>query len=74
MGKIGAGDAAAIMTRLRARALALMEDLERLPETVEPAAPTDSACASCGTVNEPDARFCKQCGTKMAGAAAGSRP
>jgi hypothetical protein len=24
------------------------------------------ACASCGTTNEPDARFCKQCGVKLA--------
>ena len=23
------------------------------------------ACASCGTLNEPDARFCKQCGVKL---------
>jgi hypothetical protein len=25
----------------------------------------DAACAACGTVNESDARFCKQCGAKL---------
>ena len=26
---------------------------------------TASACGSCGSTNDPDARFCKQCGTKL---------
>jgi hypothetical protein len=28
-----------------------------------------AACASCQTVNDPDAKFCKACGTQMGGAA-----
>lgn len=66
MGKISEKDAVGIMTRLRARAMVLMEDLERLPEVPAPAATSaDVACGACGTVNEPDARFCKHCGAKM---------
>ena len=30
--------------------------------------PAEGACRSCGTVNETDARFCKQCGVKLAAA------
>jgi hypothetical protein len=30
-----------------------------------PPAATASACASCQTVNDADARFCKQCGTAL---------
>ena len=68
MGKVSEADFAAIMTRLRARAIALMRDLERTPERVQAAAPAVSAtltCPSCGTVNDSDARFCKTCGTKV---------
>jgi hypothetical protein len=34
--------------------------VEPEPESVAPA-----ACASCGTTNDADARFCKSCGTKL---------
>lgn len=72
MGKVSDADFAAIMARLRARALTLMRDLERTPEKAV-AAPSPSAqakvdvvaCPSCGTANDPDARFCKSCGTKV---------
>jgi hypothetical protein len=30
------------------------------------AVPAASACAACGTVNDPDAQFCKKCGVKLA--------
>jgi hypothetical protein len=75
MGKVSDSDYADISGRLRARALALMADLDRtLPETpttVAPAAARDdaremAACAACGTTNDPDARFCKQCGAGLA--------
>jgi hypothetical protein len=32
-----------------------------------PAAPVSSKCASCGTSNDLDAKFCKQCGGRMGG-------
>lgn len=37
------------------------------PEAVEPA-PAAGACGACGTANDPDARFCKSCGTRLGGA------
>ena len=30
------------------------------------AVPAASACPACGTVNDPDAQFCKKCGVKLA--------
>src|SRR5262245_54815179 len=30
-----------------------------------PDKPSPDSCLSCGTVNDPDARFCKQCGHKL---------
>lgn len=40
-----------------------LDDLEGIDE-----APKDTcACASCGTVNDPDARFCKRCGERIGG-------
>ena len=69
MKKISDEDFSAISARLRARALALMQDLERLPSTPEPARPQPKSvaavCASCGTRNDVDARFCKSCGTAL---------
>jgi ribosomal protein L40E len=35
------------------------------PATAKAIALQDAACASCGTTNDPDARFCKSCGTKL---------
>jgi len=37
------------------------------PATPAPAAPgaPPGACASCGTANDPDARFCKSCGARI---------
>jgi hypothetical protein len=75
MGKVGAADFEDLSGRLRARALSLMQELERAP--VEPPAPSARsvtagpaagtvACPSCQTINDEDARFCKQCGARMA--------
>ena len=69
MGKIGDADFEGISSRLRARALTLMQDLARTP-AAEPAgrpaaAASRIACPSCGTPNEPDARFCKNCGISL---------
>ena len=76
MGKISAADFAEISSRLRARALSLMADLDRAPVARAPKqasapAPASAAaagtrsCASCGTVNDTDARFCKNCGSGL---------
>ncbi|MEO8682876.1 MAG: zinc-ribbon domain-containing protein, partial [Vicinamibacterales bacterium] len=34
-------------------------------QTAEALAVQDAACSSCGTANDPDARFCKSCGTRL---------
>ncbi len=68
MGKIGIADFEAISSRLRARALTLMQDLARTPAS-EPAArqaaASRRACPSCGTPNDADAKFCKNCGRAL---------
>ncbi len=73
MGKMGETDFAEIGGRLRARALTLMQDIERgtraapvkpaktRPPSETPATP-HRRCAECGTMNDPDAKFCKSCG------------
>ena len=74
MGKISDADFQDMSSRLRARALVLMEELQRVQvaETRSRAshsqsAPTPArACADCGTAYDADARFCKQCGKAVA--------
>ena len=75
MGKVNDPDFAAISTKLRARALALMEALQQQQPDSKPlstaaAKPavekyTSRACAQCGTSNDQDARFCKSCGQAL---------
>jgi ribosomal protein L40E len=72
MKKVGEADYADMLERLRARALMLMQQLERMPEVPTTAAPADkrrrpvvNTCLRCGTRNEPDAKFCKQCGDRL---------
>lgn len=79
MKKVSEADYADMLERLRARALLLMQQLERAPapptpraKHVEkaPAVPkapraTASVCTRCGTRNEADAKFCKQCGDRL---------
>jgi hypothetical protein len=77
MGKVSAEDFGEMSGRLRTRAGRLMRQLEasagyrenierdlakRLGEKV---AVVDHSCAKCSTTNEPDARFCKNCGEKL---------
>lgn len=78
MGKVSAEDYAAIMARLRARAVELMRDLDRAsaspassaPRAASPSpAPAAVVCRGCRTSNDVDARFCKTCGAKLGGAA-----
>jgi hypothetical protein len=69
MGKVGDADFEAISSRLRARALTLMQDLARTSATESPdphvAPRSQVACASCNTRNDPDANFCKNCGIAL---------
>jgi hypothetical protein len=71
-GKVSDPDFREMNGRLRARALSLMEALERgsAPTPVTkvrptPVAPAVAGCASCGTLNDPDATFCKHCGRRL---------
>jgi len=78
MGKVSEADFADISQRLRARAIVLMQDLDRVvPANDEPApvrpAPRGNACPKCETKNDPDARFCKNCGSALRPAGAGGR-
>jgi hypothetical protein len=74
MGKIGEADFGEMSGRLRARALTLMQDLERAdaqaPARGRAAAAHRLTCAACQTNNEPDARFCKSCGRALTAARA----
>ena len=73
MKKVSEADYADMLERLRARALLLMQQLERVPAAPPPAAertakarrPAAVTCARCNTRNEPDAKFCKQCGDRL---------
>jgi len=69
MGKISDSDYADISKRLRARAIVLMQDLERAPAdpVVTAAAPVEPSgvCPKCSTVNDADARYCKNCGAGL---------
>ena len=80
MKKIAKADYEEMNARLRARAIRLMRQLdagEGYRSEIErevakrlgaiPAAPVAVAntCGSCGTVNDTDARFCKNCGNKF---------
>ena len=76
MGKVAQKDFDEMGARLRARALALMSQLEAGSTGPPPSreASADEAKAShhpqcrCGAVNDKDARFCKHCGAKLAAA------
>lgn len=92
MGKIADADFADMVSRLRARAAGLMQQLDAdsggyramierdlkallgstpapagtVAGAPAPAKPKELACPSCATSNDPDARFCKRCGTPLA--------
>ena len=80
MGKVSDKDFGEMSTRLRARAAGLIRQLDAgsgYRETIEkeiakrvksknyevPVVRGD--CAACGTHNDPDAKFCKNCGARM---------
>jgi len=66
MRKVGDKDFEEMSGRLRARAVEIMEALERpVQDTRSPQPVRDDRCPSCGTATDKDARFCKQCGAKL---------
>ena len=79
MGRLSDADWQEMSTRLRARAARLMKQLDagadyrarveqdlakRIGEKTVTAS-TERACAACATVNDIDAKFCKNCGAKL---------
>jgi hypothetical protein len=76
MGKVSDADYTEMRDRLRARAVRLMTQLdgtamyraqiERDAAEAGGARETAGGCAACGTPNDADARFCKQCGKALA--------
>ena len=77
MGKVSEDDFKEMSARLRARATRIMKQLDagasyraqieqdlakRIGELPEAKTGT---CAACATLNDPDARFCKECGAKL---------
>jgi len=88
MGKVADDDFNEMVGRLRARAIAILKQLDagtsyremiekdlaaRIgvvaghgnPAVSPPAAPREALACSCGTRNDPDARFCKACGARL---------
>jgi ribosomal protein L40E len=69
MKKVSDVDFEDMKARLRARALMIMEQLERVPAAPDPAVRAQkravAVCGRCQTRNEPDAKFCKQCGERL---------
>jgi len=80
MGKISEEDFHEMSVRLRARAARLMKQLDsgggyrsqierdlakRLGESADKPERVAQTCANCSTANDPDARFCKNCGKQL---------
>ncbi|HKW03160.1 MAG TPA: zinc ribbon domain-containing protein [Vicinamibacterales bacterium] len=71
MGKVSDADFKDIGGRLRTRALALMQDIERAAHARETSAragartESGTSCSACGKPNDDDARFCKHCGARL---------
>ena len=61
------GDATSPATHAVARGVSVRPDLPGKAGMVRPVDAVDvsKACPSCGTNNDPDARFCKNCGTRV---------
>jgi hypothetical protein len=80
MGKVSDADFAEMAARLRSKAAGLIQsldagtnyrqqidrELERRRGSAAPPPPPAGVCTGCGTTNDVDARFCKQCGLSLA--------
>ena len=80
MGKVSDVDFAEMAARLRNKAAGLIQrldagasyrelidrELERRRGTAAPVEAVRGTCKGCGTANDADARFCKQCGLSLA--------
>lgn len=77
MGKMSQADFDELASRLRARALSLMKQLDAGPtvhagkieqelEARLAPAPVPARTCACGTANDSDASFCKRCGNRLA--------
>lgn len=84
MRKVAEPDYKEMLQRYRTRAMRIIRELDagdnfrplieeelktRLAAMAAAPASTAAACPSCSTANDPDALFCKKCGTKLGGAA-----
>ena len=73
MGKVSEKDFTEMSGRLRARAARLMRQLDagggyrqRIEQEIERrVGRATNVCRSCQSTNDPDARFCKKCGTAL---------
>jgi hypothetical protein len=74
MGKISEKDFTEMSARLRVRAAGLIRQLDAgasYRQEIEKeiarrvSTPPNGTCAACATVNDPDARFCKNCGASL---------
>lgn len=70
MRKVSDADFTELDGRLRARAVALMEQLEVAPPAASESAARAASekagtCPNCGVANDGDARFCKGCGQRL---------
>jgi hypothetical protein len=75
MGKVSDADYSDISQRLRAKAIVLMQDIDRAGDDPVPARPVtrSTGCPKCGTANDRDARFCKNCGSALKSGAEAAR-
>jgi hypothetical protein len=72
MGKVSESDFTEMRDRLRARAVRLMTQLDgaamyraQIERDLLDVSGSTGGCSACGTANDADARFCKQCGTAL---------
>jgi hypothetical protein len=66
MRKVGDKDFEEMSSRLRARAVELMDALEQPNwEPPKPRQQEPNRCPACDALTDADARFCKQCGAKL---------
>lgn len=67
MGKLSESDHQQMAGPLRERARRIFREIDDAPAARAQTSPRTAprACASCSTVNDPDADFCKRCGSRF---------